>query len=151
MAFQRLSEIQIIHLHGILGEYIPGRYDMDKDLSPEKCMEIAKNLRITSDESLDHSVEYKRARGICLEADKICFLGFGYHERILDRLGFIDISKTISQSGKRKPNVSGTGNGIDGRHLTKLQQKYKDVFNIDNRGHMADSFFRDVIIPSLES
>ena len=146
-AFQRLAEIPIIHLHGILGKYVPGSFDMDKDLSPEKCMEIAEELRITSDESLDQSEVFARARDICLKASQIYFLGFGYHERILDRLGFKD-NWNDAFDKKKMPLIYGTGKNMAGKHIMSLHEKYNSKFTIDDR-YDAHSFFKEVIIPNL--
>jgi hypothetical protein len=80
----RLASIKIIHAHGSLGEYSRVTYPLDSD-SPQAVSKAAENIKIISD-NLDDSEAFKAAQALLGVAERILFLGFGYHPQTLRRL-----------------------------------------------------------------
>ncbi len=89
---KNLSKIDIIHIHGQLG-YLPWQLSQDSSLkvdyingtAPEKVIKAAKGLKIIY-ETNNNSPELERAISSIENAERVFFLGFGYHPLNLKRL-----------------------------------------------------------------
>jgi hypothetical protein len=95
---EKLSKIPIIHVHGRLGvlpwqdgailrEYKAGIFD-------EQAKDVIDQIKVLS-ESVDRSPEFEEAFKILSSAKKICFLGFGYHKKNLQRLRIRSIKPSM--------------------------------------------------------
>jgi len=84
---ERLKRLPIIHLHGILGAYEERPYGPAK--TPDDLCAAAHSVRITSDDGLAGSEEYAQARDLLSSADRVAFLGIGYHRASLERLDLL--------------------------------------------------------------
>lgn len=96
-----LDSIPVVHVYGSLGKFVraetdaepEGRnYDPTVDVKP---LQIAtKGIKILS-EAEDTSPELERAKELLRQANTICFLGFGYHPRNIERLGINDMDHKL--------------------------------------------------------
>jgi hypothetical protein len=86
-----LRHIKIIHLHGHLGELEalptinPVGRDFTSSISPASIQRAADKITIIH-EADEGSATFDEARGYLEVAERICFLGFGYHPTNLRRL-----------------------------------------------------------------
>lgn len=107
--------IQIIHLHGSLSPLPEENPDHEDFLIPFgrgndfltvqgiKC--AADNIKIVSENI--QTEEVKLAKEKILSAEQICFLGFGFHETNLQRLGFgKEYLEYLATSGKAPKDLS---------------------------------------------
>jgi hypothetical protein len=121
---EKLFEIPILHVHGLLGELsIPGvtagrPYDSHLDAASVRL--AARGIRIVH-ENIEEYPIFHDAKQRLLDAKVICFLGFGYHSLNLQRL---EISRLRSNR-----TVCGTILGL--KHAEVLQLN-KDI------GHSLD-------------
>ncbi len=82
-ALDELIKIPIIHVHGILGEYPLHPYETN--YSPDKLLEISKSIQIIheiedADDETKFCNKYFQTANSCIDnAEKIYFLGFGFH------------------------------------------------------------------------
>jgi hypothetical protein len=91
---KKLKSIPIIHLHGDLGElpYLFGTNSMrpySTKLS-DGTVGIASNRIKIIHEGVANETQFAQAHKILSESQYICFLGFGYHQLNVKRLGFDD-------------------------------------------------------------
>jgi hypothetical protein len=114
-----LSRLPIVHVHGQLG-FLPWQgsqpvKDYTQD-TPGNTGEIADTIKIIS-ETTDDTPEFQRAQSILADSERIYFLGFGYDQTNLRRLGF----------GKMRH--------IPGREIlgTALHMNDKEVRDVANR------------------
>ena len=89
-----LQTIPILHLHGQLRPLIGegGRqYEAITEPDPIVAQACADSIRIIH-EDISQDPVFEAARKLLSEASKICFLGFGYDETNLKRLGIPAVS-----------------------------------------------------------
>jgi SIR2-like domain len=80
--------IPIIHLHGDLGK-LPVLYGEGKPYTPEIEIPLLKQsasaIKVVH-EDLDANLQFDEAHKLIVQAHDICFLGFGFHPKNLERL-----------------------------------------------------------------
>lgn len=89
---QILSQLNIIHPHGILGDYPAIPYSAEVD--GESLLKISSAIKVVheieeSEEEFCTS-EFRSCHDTLAAAEKIYFLGFGFHEDNVRRMGFFD-------------------------------------------------------------
>lgn len=109
-----LSYLRIIHIHGRLGA-LPwqanGGREYNPHSKPEETRTAAQEIKIVSEKDENASV-FNDAFNLMAQADKIYFLGFGYYDTNLRRLG---MARLVG-----KKNVTyGTSIGV-GKAIMKL-------------------------------
>lgn len=121
-----LSKIPIIHIHGQLGAPSffgeKGR-DYNTEISPEHVAKSANEIYIAHDEDIANRQQTKDAIRHIREAERLFFLGFGWNEVNLRRLGIPKIGQ--------KTLVGGTAFGMkenEMKHITKLFKEGGTVF-----------------------
>lgn len=91
-----LSSLPIIHVHGQLGalrclssdgEGRPYEPTVDS-VALQKCIQEIKIIH----EAPEEDTEFARARDTLSKAQRICFLGFGYHPANIERLGVLEVT-----------------------------------------------------------
>lgn len=89
-AWQTVKKIRITHIHGILGTYPD--YPYVNKSTPDELLDISKQIKIISelDAASDEfcSPEYSVAHDQLHEAERIIFLGFGFHKNNIRRFNF---------------------------------------------------------------
>jgi hypothetical protein len=91
-AAEALARLEIVHVHGRLG----GLYPLVSDGRPYLPRISSDEIRTAADqiivvgEASGETVEFERARALLFEAERIIFLGFGFHPESIRRLGVFD-------------------------------------------------------------
>ena len=88
VCYEKLKSIPILHLHGTLGEFIngPKNYRPYSDDSTPDMITRASDSILIIHETNHASAGFGRARELIQAAERICFLGFGYDQRNVERL-----------------------------------------------------------------
>ncbi len=81
---------------------------------------------------------YKAARNLCEKARTIVFLGFGYHMRVIKRLGLLDPSPT------RK--FLGSSYGLAIERCNELEELFQKRLSLDRHGYEIGTYFSDVLM-----
>lgn len=134
-----LSHIPIIHVHGRLG-YLPWqdfapqneRREYEALLKKEAIQIAASGIKIISD-NLDDTAEFVQARDLMNKAERIGFLGFGYHPRNMERLK-VPANKVIR----------GTAYKYTTAEIQSLHNRYGRL-SLVALNHDCCNFFRNVL------
>ena len=112
LAVEALNSLDIIHVHGTLGELAPPADD-GRPYSPvidPRAIHTAAEQIIVVGEAVDGTEAFEHARGKLREAERIVFLGFGFHSESVRRLAVFN-----EPWGDEHPNrvrVGGTSRAI---------------------------------------
>jgi hypothetical protein len=126
---EKIRNIKIIHFYGKLGDiftdepyfkaYMPS-YDFDEIQNSSSQIMIMSECEKTQ-------MDYVRANGAIRSADKVYFLGFGYNDVNLGRLG---IDGEIALKG-----LQGSGLGLDDAEIDVIKKKWNIQIH-DNRSEI---------------
>lgn len=135
---QKLKSIPIIHLHGDLGElpYLGNTLvrPYNTNITPEILHIATQRIKVVH-EGMENQPQFTDAQKILFESEVICFLGFGYHQTNMHRLGIKDRrigplgSKFITGSSFGLTNAE--SNQISNRHGFDLRPGRFDFQNLD--------------------
>jgi hypothetical protein len=133
---EAIKKIPILHVHGHLG-FLPSGggnspYEPAKDRGTISSM--ATNLKLTAEEG--DGLVLGNAQSLIQKADRIRFLGFGFHESNMKKLDFNAITEG-------KHDVSGTALGKTAVELKKLAKDYPKLRGLDNHQRKIVQFFRE--------
>jgi hypothetical protein len=123
LAAKMLEQIPIIHIHGQLGQH-PYPQHGCREYSPrmrdhrEFCEAAAKGITLLHEEK---SGSLEQARKLLAEADRIAFLGFGYHQVNIDRIA-IDTVRVGSK------HIIGTTRGLFGKEVDDVKSRIQAAF-----------------------
>lgn len=88
-AADKLDELHLIHVHGSLGR-LPWQADAGSGVVPygslAHVLQARESLTVLH-ETMHDSLEFQRARELIRQAENVYFLGFGFHDANLKRLG----------------------------------------------------------------
>lgn len=132
-----MLDIKIIYLHGSLG-FLPHKKNNDtrqyeSTINGYKISIAYKNIRLMSD---DITVEiYDEAFKELCEAENIFFLGWGYHDFLIERLRLKDITPA-------KKRIAGTSLGIGAANKQLIRQNSNNVINNLNDCDIS-TFFKE--------
>ena len=123
---KKLESIPIIHLHGDLGNL--GFIENEKTSTRPYVLKTngttiqiaATRIKIIH-EGLEEQFEFVRAKEIISKSEVICFLGFGYHELNMERLGFNPLSKYQDY----KASIFGTTYGLTTAEANRIANRYR--------------------------
>ncbi len=148
--YEKIKAIPILHIHGQVG-LLPWQSQdsgaatrkYEKSVTDDSLKKSSQSIRIIHEAEEEGDVVLKKAHLELIQAERIIFLGFGYHKANLDRLKLSNI--------KLGPdNIVGTAKG-----LSKLQQKTIEKSlnsNLRLRNDGADEFrdikdfFKEIVI-----
>jgi len=107
-AARDFRSVEIVHVHGSLGAFpLPGSpghaYAPNKD--PKTIRDCADKIIVVG-EAEDSASEFGRARELLGEAERVVFLGFGYHEESVRRLGIFN--EPWNDERRERTYVAGT-------------------------------------------
>ncbi len=122
---KQIATLPIIHIYGHVGRLKwqdPAGRDYSPVITPEIVKAAANQIRIIS-EGRDDSPELQEARNAISEAERVFFLGFGFHPDNMRRLGF---------PYKRAEKLRVVGSGFGLTHAES--EYYKDTYLIDRLG-----------------
>ena len=80
-----LAGLPIVHVHGTLGEYRPETYGETFDT--QAVHEGAESIRVVHEANIEHS-SFERAREVIETAERVLFVGLGYLDSNMRKLGF---------------------------------------------------------------
>lgn len=94
VAREMMTHLPIEHVHGILGAFPEVEYGPVKNL--DTLWSIAESIQVISEiEDVSFgfcSQSFEKANTYIKEAERVFFMGFGFHEDNMRRLGFVDSS-----------------------------------------------------------
>lgn len=138
-AAERLRSLQIIHPHGTLGAYPEISYG--QEASKDELLEISKGIKIIHElhdsPSGFCSREFEAANECLQQAERILFLGFGFHIDNVRRFNFF--TKESVRGKEIKAAVAGLGTVTKREMLTRL-----DPFGFQDTifdGNICNNFF----------
>ncbi len=124
-AINALRKIEIIHVHGSLGDpwYKENTLivQYSPDLTVNRIQEASRNITIIH-EANPSSQEFRHARAVLDGATRISFLGFGYHPESINRLGVF--RKSWNPSDREKIMVTGTAKSIPPQSWREICQNH---------------------------
>jgi len=111
-AVETLARLEIVHVHGCLGGLDPlvsdGRAYLPQ-ISSEEIRKAAGQIIVVGEAS-GETVEFERARTLLSGAERIIFLGFGFHSESVRRLGVFD--EPWDDERRKRVRVGGTNHGV---------------------------------------
>lgn len=112
-AYQVFSSVQLVHVHGSLGSYPPdndGGVPYGAPITHETVSRAAGRIQVVSEAS-DTLPTFDAASALLERAEKVYFLGFGFHPANVRRLRRFNMPPDEG----RKFEVSGTNHGFSDR------------------------------------
>lgn len=92
---EKLSKIPIVHVHGEVGNlpWKGGKFTRpyQSNVDAKTLIRSSEGIRIVHESDADKDKEFVNARKLIASADRIFFLGFGYHKENLARLKIDDL------------------------------------------------------------
>ncbi len=127
----KLSTIPVVHVHGQLG-YLEWQNDPEKigkrayvsDTRWESINTVKNGIKIIS-ETTDRSDELSRAHELLRQAEKVFFLGFGYHDTNMRRL--LVPFKNGDTYDYRNKWVGGTCFGLTDAQICMIRDRYGSI------------------------
>jgi len=108
-AYNVCKSIEIIHVYGLLGNF---HYAGDEHSRPYSNEPSARDLRIAAagirliPEERRENEHFKRARGWFAQAQRICFLGFGFDPINCENLALSSVLESLKNQGKARPWIA---------------------------------------------
>jgi hypothetical protein len=124
------SALPIIHVHGSLGTYDDVAFG--KPITDQILDAACESIRVVHEADVAHS-EFTLARKRIADADRVLFIGFGYLDANMRKLGF-GVTNEAKDVSKR---VMGTHKGIKSQAWERIRMQYG--FSPEARAHGAGS------------
>jgi hypothetical protein len=102
---------RVVHVHGTLGE----QWNTAKHLEPTELLVASKSI-VVMPEAREDSKEFRLARRLLSSATAVYFLGFGFHDLNMRRLGL----PRVLDRAKSGPDIFATRQGIDNRRWNEI-------------------------------
>ncbi len=144
-AWEHVSAIPVIHVHGILGGYPETEYTNSSDINV--LLDIAEQIKIIHEikdsEAEFCNSEFEVANKYLQESERIVFLGFGFHEDNVRRFNFFS-PKTLDSR-----EVFTTSHGLTGFEFTQTLERL-EKYGLNNalgshHGQPCDGLFRNFL------
>jgi hypothetical protein len=138
-AMRGLSELPILHVHGDLGEYITvnGQIDFGERITQSRYEAAKQRIKIIH-EDMGGTKELNAARKYLEQAERILFIGFGYHSSNMAKLG---LSEWVGINGLGINRVFGTHRGIKSNAWRRICQQYGFCHSAQRQGRGSISEF----------
>ena len=112
---------------------------LEQVLVPRACTGVSTEIKI-ADEGSEKDSEFEKARQIIGEAAVVCFLGFGYHPKNIQRLGFEAPLPKLS-------NLFGSAYGFQDGERPSIESQFKGKhIQLGNHQHDVLTFLRQFTI-----
>lgn len=136
---QALTSIPIIHLHGRLG-WLPWQGDRSRAYEPtataENVQMCVDNIKLVHEELKDgRDKDFEEAKRLMHLADRIYFLGFGFGQLNVARLGL---------AGLTQNKAIATATGFTQHEVAEISKRCGGKISI-YPGHNIESLFRNVV------
>jgi hypothetical protein len=130
-ALEKLATVQVIHVHGQLGQYPEMPYVQER--TTEDIKKGAQGISMIHDQHLDSSGAFQTAARLIADSSDVLFLGCGYDKRTLKRLGV---------AGAREgPTFYGTTHGLEQEWMVEVRKMlFEDRISFDGEGSLIDAY-----------
>lgn len=134
-----LSDISFIHIHGHLG-FLPWQNEVSRpytngEVSATIVAQATRNIKIISDD-VEDSTEYKIAGNCLLSAQRVCFLGFGFHP--------INVTRILGSNWlSKRPGLDGTAFGMTGSERRQFLPYFKEQLHLQDAHVDCLNFLRN--------
>lgn len=135
---KQLSMIPVIHVHGSLGK-LPWQSSISRpyeaSYGPEEIRDAASQIAIIH-EGQGTSEEFYRAFNLLNTAERIYFLGFGFHSVNLERLRIDKLPFFIEYKRDNffNPCFAGSSYGLEQAEISAIQNKWR-IYLLDNNSN----------------
>lgn len=123
MAQAALNDLEVVHVHGVLGGLVPldpnGR-EYSSELTGEAVAKAAEEIIVVG-EAQDSSAAFERASSLLGQAERIIFLGFGFHPDSVRRLQIF--SQPWDEQSRQDVEVRATSSGIPDHAWLKITRE----------------------------
>lgn len=147
-----LEEIQIIHLHGKLGD-LPhvrnggSQREYSSVIEREEINVASSGIRVIhEDMDVETDPEYQRAHEAIRQAESVVFMGFGYHQINVDRLRLPD--NCMRLVGTPLVKLAGTAYGLTPDEMDRVKRQFRQpavsgMFGLDLQPCTCTDFLRN--------
>ena len=126
-----VAGLPILHVHGTLGAYDPSK--LGRVVDDGMPGEAARSIRVVHEADVEQS-EFVRARQLIGAADRVLFIGFGYLDTNMRKLGYGQKADSVSGD---PVIIAGTHKGFKSRAWEGVCHRYK--FSAAARTHGGGS------------
>lgn len=133
IAVKELKKVNIIHLHGAIGEYPKVPYGTNPS-NIDIWIKASENIKIVSDK-IEDSLPFIKARKEILDAKNVVFLGFGYDIQTLQK-----ILKEINFGDK---NMIGSAMNVEDEDRVEINNIFENKIILGQKHHDCDAFLRN--------
>ena len=106
--YDTMRRLDITHVYGCLGDHktqLNGKHRLYEPTDDGVSLEVAASGIDIISEARDDSTKFQKGRDWFNWAEQICFLGFGFDETNVQRLGLFDVIDTKKKAGLALPDV----------------------------------------------
>lgn len=144
-AWECVSRIPIIHVHGILGDYPEVPYG--SEFTATELFDISQNIKIIHEFDDNKNTycnrEFEKAHNLLEDSERIVFLGFGFHRDNIRRFNF------FTQDNLASRELFSTNSGITAYEHQQTMKRIIDYgFNeklFPHHGQSCDGLFRNML------
>ena len=131
-AARGLAKLPLLHVHGGLGHYLANdkQADFGRSVDQTRYKAAKQGIRIVHEDA-GSTKEFIAARRHIAQAERILFVGFGYHPSNMTKLGFQDIQQL---NGLGPFRAFGTHKGIKAQAWRRVCHRYGFAFSALTQG-----------------
>jgi hypothetical protein len=117
-----LISLPFLHVHGNLGNYInkENKVDFGNKVSKNRFISARSGIQIVHENNGDTS-DFRMAKKLIHEAERVLFVGFGFHTKNMAKLGLRDVRQYNALGGFK---IFGTHKGIKTRSWERICHNY---------------------------
>jgi hypothetical protein len=127
-----LARLPIIHLHGQLGALLGNEGDPDyrhfeQKVTPDIVERCIREIKIIHEVNVSDNPQFQQANELLVNAERICFLGFGYDKTNIQRLGTWNTLKSLINDARKQ--FCGTARGFTPTEIGRIiHAQFSDRF-----------------------
>jgi hypothetical protein len=133
----RKDSMRIVHLHGCIAGRDFGVYT--HPLAGDVVKHISRGIRVVHDQIPQGDPVFEMAYDLLREAERVCFLGFGYHPVNLTRLQLQSLDYNRTQ-------LLGTAYGLGGAEVEMAKTRVGRSFTTGARNEKIEEFLREHVL-----
>ncbi len=128
IAAKGLKSFPILHVHGLLGDYTDKKgsrnfgFSLIGPTARERFMAATSGIQIVHENKGD-TPDFFQAQELIRNAEKVIFIGFGFHPKNMNKLGLREVRQYNYYSGETLKLV-GTHKGIKAREWDRICYRY---------------------------
>ncbi len=141
-AIEELRTLDVIHVHGALGDLAPmvtGGREYSPELEPEIIRAAADQIVVVG-EVPDDAEAFAVAADVLAKAERIVFLGFGFHPASVERLGVFN--EPWTEERRQRVRVGGTSRGMPEHRWADIRENVLNQAIPPRHRRTADTVFR---------